>query len=171
MTGDDTEVVSLTVLNGLEAVRAVADLTTRPPSWPTKPATFSGDSTTTRSTTKRRSRPDDQPHLAWVTRPGNADAYEALLRDEIITGIEDRSVDGFREIQVFRRDLADEVEFITVMGFDSLDAVRAFAGEDHETSGVPVAARLLLARFDEQAQHYEVRERRPGARGIRKRRR
>jgi heme-degrading monooxygenase HmoA len=71
------------------------------------------------------------------TRPGNADAYEALLRDEIITGIEDRSIDGFRDIQVFRRDLADEVEFITVMWFDSLDAVRAFAGEDYETSVVP----------------------------------
>jgi heme-degrading monooxygenase HmoA len=94
------------------------------------------------------------------TRPDDADAYEALLRNEIITGIEDRSIDGFREIQVFRRDLADEVEFITVMWFDSLDAVRAFAGEDHETSVVPSSARKLLAHFDKRSQHYEVRERR-----------
>jgi heme-degrading monooxygenase HmoA len=94
------------------------------------------------------------------TRPGNANAYEALLRDEVITGIENRSIDGFREIQVFRRDLGDEVEFITVMWFDSLDAVRAFAGEDHEASVVPPAARQLLTRFDERSQHYEVRERR-----------
>jgi heme-degrading monooxygenase HmoA len=94
------------------------------------------------------------------TQPGNADAYEALLRDEIITRIEDRSIDGFREIQVFRRDLGDDVEFITVMWFDSLDAVRTFAGEDHEASWVPPAARELLARFDERSQHYEVRERR-----------
>jgi heme-degrading monooxygenase HmoA len=79
------------------------------------------------------------------TTPGSAEAYETLLRDEIITGIEDRSIDGFREIQVFRRDLGDEVEFITVMWFDSLDAVRAFAGEDHEASVVPPAARELLA--------------------------
>jgi antibiotic biosynthesis monooxygenase (ABM) superfamily enzyme len=93
------------------------------------------------------------------TRPANADAYEALLRDEIITGIEDRSIDGFREIQLFRRNLTDEVEFITVMWFDSLDAVRAFAGEDHEASVMPPAARELLARFDELSQHYEVRER------------
>jgi heme-degrading monooxygenase HmoA len=94
------------------------------------------------------------------TRPGNADAYETLLRNEIITSIEDRSIDGFREIQVFRRDLGDEVEFITVMWFDTLDAVRAFAGDDHEASWVPPAARALLARFDERSQHYEVRERR-----------
>jgi hypothetical protein len=98
-------------------------------------------------------------------RRDTADAYEALLREEVITGIEARSIDGFREIQVFRRDLADEVEFITVMWFDSWDSVRAFAGEDHEASVVPPAARELLARFDERSQHYEVRERRiPGQR-------
>jgi hypothetical protein len=94
------------------------------------------------------------------THPGNAHAYEALLRDEIITGIEDRSIEGFREIQLLRRDNEDEVEFITVMWFDSLAAVRAFAGEDHEISVVPHAARELLARFDERSQHYEVRARR-----------
>jgi heme-degrading monooxygenase HmoA len=67
---------------------------------------------------------------------------------------------GFGRSRVFRRDLADEVEFITVMWFDSMDAVRAFAGEDHDVSVVPPAARELLARFDERSQHYEVRERR-----------
>jgi heme-degrading monooxygenase HmoA len=94
------------------------------------------------------------------TRPDDADSYETLLRDEVITGIEDRSIEGFREIQVFRRELGDEVEFITVMWFDSLDAIRAFAGEDYEASVVPPAARALLARFDQRSQHYEVRERR-----------
>jgi hypothetical protein len=59
------------------------------------------------------------------TPPGNADAYEELLRDDITTGIEDRTIDGFREIQVFRRHLGDEVEFIEGRWFDSLVAVRA----------------------------------------------
>jgi antibiotic biosynthesis monooxygenase (ABM) superfamily enzyme len=94
------------------------------------------------------------------TAPGNADAYEALLREEIFTGIEARSLAGFREIQLFRRDAGDEVEFITVMWFDSFDAVREFAGVDAEASVVPPAARQLLSRFDERSQHYEVRERR-----------
>jgi hypothetical protein len=52
------------------------------------------------------------------------------------------------------------ISHITVMWFDSLDAVRAFAGEDHEAAVVPPAARRLLTRFDERSQHYEVRERR-----------
>lgn len=94
------------------------------------------------------------------TTPGNADTYEALLRDEIFTGIEARSIAGFREIQMLRRDLGDEVEFVTEMWFDSLDAVVEFAGEDYEVSVVPPAARAVMARFDERSQHYEVRERR-----------
>jgi heme-degrading monooxygenase HmoA len=91
------------------------------------------------------------------TSPENADAYEGLLKSEILTGIEDRKIPGFQGIQLFRRDRASEVEFITVMWFDSLDSVRAFAGEDYEAAVVPPKARALLARFDERSQHYEVR--------------
>lgn len=93
------------------------------------------------------------------TTPANADAYESVLRGEVIVGIRDREIPGFNEIQVFRRDLGDEVEFVTVMWFDSLDAVRAFAGEDYERAYVPEEARRVLARWDERSQHYEVRER------------
>jgi antibiotic biosynthesis monooxygenase (ABM) superfamily enzyme len=92
----------------------------------------------------------------WTT-PENADAYEALLKEEIFPGIHDRQVAGYQRIQLFRRDLGDEVEFVTVMWFDSIDAVRAFAGEAYEVAVVPPKARKLLARFDERSQHYEVR--------------
>ena len=44
------------------------------------------------------------------------------------------------------------------MWFDSLQAVKAFAGEDHETAYVPAKARQVLARFDERSQHYDLRE-------------
>ena len=96
------------------------------------------------------------------TAPENADPYERLLKDEIFTGIESRRIPGFREIQLLRRSLGDEVEFVTVMWFDSLEAVRAFAGDDHEQAVVPMRARALLARFDERSQHYQVEERRSG---------
>jgi heme-degrading monooxygenase HmoA len=91
--------------------------------------------------------------------PANADAYETLLKEEIFTGIRGRRISGFREIQLFRRDVGPEVEFITVMWFDSLDAVRVFAGPDYEAAVVPPKARAILSRFDERSQHYEVRER------------
>lgn len=93
------------------------------------------------------------------TNPAKADAYETLLKEEVFGGIRGRNIEGFREIQLFRRDLGAEVEFITVMWFDSLDAVRTFAGADYEAAVVPPQARVILSRFDERSQHYEVRER------------
>ena len=92
------------------------------------------------------------------TTPENADAYETLLKGEVIIGIKDRKISGFCEIQVFRRELGNEVEFVTVMWFDSIDAVRAFAGEDYEIAVVPEKAQAVLSRFDARSQHYEVRE-------------
>jgi heme-degrading monooxygenase HmoA len=96
------------------------------------------------------------------TNAENADAYESLLKEEIFVGIRGRRIPGFREIQLFRRDRGPEVEFVTVMWFDSLDAVRVFAGPDHEAAVVPPKARALLSRFDGRSQHYEVRERLTG---------
>ena len=95
----------------------------------------------------------------WTTRD-NAVAYEDLLRHTVIPGIEARSISGFRHIDMMRRDLADEIEFATIMWFDDLDAVKAFVGADHEVAHVPAAARAVLSRFDERAAHYDVFERR-----------
>jgi heme-degrading monooxygenase HmoA len=99
----------------------------------------------------------------WTT-PANADTYEALLKEEIFVGIHDRRIRGFRGIQLLRRDAGDEVEFVTIMEFDELDAVREFAGEDYEAAVVPDRARAVLSRFDERSQHYEIRAERGGDR-------
>ncbi len=92
----------------------------------------------------------------WTT-PANADAYEALLKSEIFVGIGERKIPGYRGIQLFRRDVGAEIEFVTIMLFDSLEAVRVFAGEDYEVAVVPPKARSLLNRFDARSQHYEVK--------------
>lgn len=94
------------------------------------------------------------------TIPGNADAYETLLKAEIFPGILAKGVDGFERIELFRRDLGSEIEFMTVMWFRDIAAVKAFAGEDHEAAYVPAKARAVLARFDRRSRHYELRERR-----------
>ncbi len=92
------------------------------------------------------------------TAPENADSYEALLKEEIFIGIKNRKIAGFRKIQLLRRDLEDEIEFVTIMEFDTWNAVRAFAGEDYEVAVVPPKARALLSRFDARSQHYEILE-------------
>ena len=95
-----------------------------------------------------------------LTTRDNAEAYETLLKTEIFPGILAKGVDGFLKIELLRRDSGREVEFVTVMWFRDLAAVKAFAGEDYEAAYVPAKARQVLARFDEQSQHYELRERR-----------
>ncbi len=92
----------------------------------------------------------------WTT-PANADVYEALLREEIFVGIQNRRIPGFKDIQLLRRIVGEAVEFVTIMRFDSLDDVREFAGEDYEVAVVPEKARAVLSHFDERSQHYEVR--------------
>ncbi len=93
----------------------------------------------------------------WTT-PTNADAYERLLRTEIFHGIAQRRISGYHGIELLRRTVDGSVEFVTLMWFDSLEAVRAFAGADYETAVVPPAARALLERFDARSAHYEVRQ-------------
>ena len=95
----------------------------------------------------------------WTTAEG-ADAYEAVLRGEVIPGIEARRIPGFLAIDVLRRPAGEEVEFTTLMWFDDLEAVKAFVGEDHEVAHVPERARAVLARYDERSVHMEVLERR-----------
>jgi heme-degrading monooxygenase HmoA len=84
----------------------------------------------------------------------NADAYEELLRTEILPGIQ--RVPGYRGASLLRRDVDDEVEFVAITRFDSLDAVREFAGEDYELAVIEPEARRLLSTFDEQSAHYET---------------
>ena len=95
----------------------------------------------------------------WTT-PENAEAYQRIVHTEVIPGIEAREIPGFRHIDLMKRDFGDEIEFQTLMWFDSLGAIKAFMGEDYDVSHVPAAAQEVLKRFDERAAHYEVIDRR-----------
>jgi hypothetical protein len=92
----------------------------------------------------------------WTSH-ANADAYERLLLEEVFHGIAGRAIAGYHGIELLRRAAGDEVEFVTMMWFESLGAVRTFAGAAYEQAVVPPAARALLNRFDAQSAHYEVR--------------
>jgi hypothetical protein len=92
------------------------------------------------------------------TAPANADSYEHLLKNEIFIGISERGIPDYRGLQLLRRELEGEVEFVTLMWFDTLEGVRSFAGEDYEQAVVPPQAQALLSRYDTKSQHYEIRE-------------
>jgi hypothetical protein len=92
----------------------------------------------------------------WTT-PGNADAYEGLIRATIFPGILDRGIEGLLRLDLYRRAGETENEFMTLMWFTDHAAIVRFGGPDWETAVVPNSARALLSRFDEKAAHYESR--------------
>jgi heme-degrading monooxygenase HmoA len=91
------------------------------------------------------------------TTKNNADTYEKLLQNEIFEGIKNRNIQGYRGIQLLRQELQSETEFITIMWFDSIDAVIKFAGEEYRKAVVPEKAQKVLSRFDKTSQHYTVK--------------
>jgi heme-degrading monooxygenase HmoA len=92
----------------------------------------------------------------WTTK-ALADTYENLLRTEIFPGIFAKRIAGFLRIELFRRELEEETEFMTIMWFASPEAITDFVGPDHGVVYVPESARRVLARFDQRSAHYELR--------------
>jgi len=88
------------------------------------------------------------------TKPEHADAYEGLLKPELLPGISKKQ--GYRGSYLLRRETGAEVEFITIMLWDSIDAIRAAAGPDYETAIIPQERRKYLSRYDAKSAHYEI---------------
>lgn len=89
------------------------------------------------------------------TKSEHADAYEAMLKPELLPGI--GKAKGYKGSYLLRRNVGAEVEFITILLWESMDAVRAAAGHsDFETAIIPEERRKHLAHFDAKAAHYEI---------------
>ena len=92
----------------------------------------------------------------WTTRE-NAEKYEKLLREEVLLEIAKRAIPGYNGAEIFIREAEnDEMEFITLLRFETLDAVKVFAGKDYEQPVIPPDARPLLKRHSEKSRHYRI---------------
>jgi heme-degrading monooxygenase HmoA len=89
------------------------------------------------------------------TRPENAQAYEKLLKEKVLPGL--KTIPGYQGGCVLRRDDPEQSEFVVVNLFDSLDAVRQFAGSDYAVPVFEPEAKRLLCKVEQIATHYEVR--------------
>lgn len=88
------------------------------------------------------------------TKPEHADAYEAMLKPELLPGVS--RMKGYRGSCLLRRAAGDEIEFVTIMFWESLDDIRAITGADYETAVVPEERRKYLSRYDPRSAHYEI---------------
>ena len=89
----------------------------------------------------------------WTTLE-NVDRYEQFLREKLFPRMFDLA--GYRGGYVLRRNVADEVEFIVINQFESIEAIKAFAGPDYTAAVFEPEAKALLSRIEEVAVHYEV---------------
>jgi antibiotic biosynthesis monooxygenase (ABM) superfamily enzyme len=90
------------------------------------------------------------------TKPEDAKAYEEMLRDEIFPSIAARKIKGYRGAELFMHEDGDEIEFVTLLRFDSMDAVKEFAGADEAKPVIYPKAEALLTRMDERSRHYRI---------------
>ena len=89
-----------------------------------------------------------------VATAENARAYKELFRGHILPGL--RDIDGFVDAYVLRKDLEEEVQIATITLFESMEAIRVFAGEDPTEAHVTPEARRLLSRFEDTVVHHDV---------------
>ena len=90
------------------------------------------------------------------TKKADAGAYEKLLRNEIFPSIAARNIKGYHGAELFIREDGDEIEFVTLLRFDSMDAVKEFAGRDESKPVIYPKAEGLLTRMDDRSQHYRI---------------
>lgn len=93
----------------------------------------------------------------WTTLE-KADEYHTLLHNEIFPGIENKNIPGYQSIELLRLEADDEIEFVTIMTFDSLQNVIDFQGENYTRCYVPDTAQKVLKRWDKESVHYETIE-------------
>jgi antibiotic biosynthesis monooxygenase (ABM) superfamily enzyme len=92
----------------------------------------------------------------WTSRE-NAEKYEKLLREEVLLEIAKRSIPGYKGAEIFIREAEnDEVEFVTLLRFETIDAVKIFAGKEYEMPVIPPECKKLLNRHSEKSRHYRV---------------
>ena len=88
----------------------------------------------------------------------NAPVYEDMLINEVFPTVKKKGVKGLEKVSISTMEKSDEVEFFLVLQFDSIDAVKSFAGEDYQKAYIPDNAKQVLLRYDETAQHFELKE-------------
>lgn len=93
----------------------------------------------------------------WTSKE-NAAVYEAMLINEVFPAVKKKGVDGLEKVSISTMEKTDEVEFFLILQFDSLEAVKVFAGENYEKAYIPDNARQVLLRYDDTAEHFTLKE-------------
>jgi hypothetical protein len=92
----------------------------------------------------------------WTTLE-KAPIYEDMLINEVFPAVKRKGVAGLEKVTISTMEKNDEMEFFLVLQFDSLAAVKMFAGADYEKAYIPDNAKRVLKRYDLTAQHFTLK--------------
>jgi len=90
----------------------------------------------------------------WTTIE-NANIYEDLLINKIFPAVQKKGVKGLEKVSISIQNKKEEVEFLLILQFDYIDAVKILAGANYETAYIPEEAQQVLLRYEKTAQYYE----------------
>ena len=93
-------------------------------------------------------------HWTGLAKKDKVDEYIAHLKNDTFKQL--AKIDGFIDAAILKRDLPEGTEFLIITKWDSLEAIKQFAGENYETAVVPKIAQEMMIRYDKHAKHYEV---------------
>ena len=93
----------------------------------------------------------------WTTLK-NAPIYEKMLINEVIPTLKRNGITGLEKVSISTKNNMDEILFFITLQFESLDAVKSFAGEDYKHAYIPENSKRVLKRYDKTAEHYELKE-------------
>jgi heme-degrading monooxygenase HmoA len=84
----------------------------------------------------------------------SADAYHRHVTHDVFPKL--KNMPGNRGTYLLQRPLEDRIEFMALTFWDSIEAVKQFAGADPNVAIVAPEARAVLLEFDDFVRHYEV---------------
>jgi heme-degrading monooxygenase HmoA len=90
---------------------------------------------------------------AQATR-AHAPAYIEHVRGQVLPKL--KAFDGYAGVWLFERSLGNDVEIVVTTFWRSVDALRAFAGNDPDRAVVAEEAAALLSQFDQHVRHYDI---------------
>jgi heme-degrading monooxygenase HmoA len=93
-------------------------------------------------------------HWKGISRSSEATNYIHHLRMDTFPAL--AKINGFIRSSILYRQVDKGTEFLIITVWESLDAIRQFAGTDAEQAVVPAVVEEMMVEWEERAAHYEV---------------
>jgi heme-degrading monooxygenase HmoA len=95
-------------------------------------------------------------HWRGIAKPEEAEKYIHHLRNGTFPEL--AGIEGFIKASILRRPIGEGTEFLIVTTWQSIEAIRKFAGESASTAVVPPSVQAMMVEYDKEVAHYEIIE-------------